>query len=78
MLFPRGGGSWSLNESLLDNVLFVENMNNFIKSQYDELKDENIYDDCMIWDLLKVGIRDNCVSFSRQLNVEEFTNQRIK
>ena len=75
--FLRGPGRWALNESLLDNDIFVESMNVFINVHYNELKRENIYDDCMLWDLLKVGIMDNCVLFSKQKKIEDFNTCNI-
>ena len=63
--FVRGKGVWIFNESLLFNQDFCKNMSDFIKNYYNELIEDQIFTNQEIWDLLKIGIRDECISFSR-------------
>ena len=63
--YQRGKGTWAFNDSLLDDDTFMHLMSEFIQEHYTYLKDEEEYSKNEIWDLLKVGIRDEVMAFSR-------------
>ena len=72
--FPRGPGTWRLNESLLDDEDFVNSMSSFITQHLKELNDDDEIPKGEVWDLLKIGIRDHCIAFSRNKNINSRNN----
>ena len=70
----KGKCLWKFNDSLLENDIFIENMAAFIVSSYQELLNQNCFSDSMLWDLLKIGIRDKCIAFVRNKKVSEQGN----
>ena len=63
--YLRGPSRWALNESLLDDDNFIDHMTHFIIDYNKELNMNPHFDKRLSWDLLKIGIRDECASFSR-------------
>ena len=63
--YLRGPGRWQMNESLLDCDSFIEHMSFFISEYNKELNMNPLFDKRLSWDLLKIGIRDECSSYSR-------------
>ena len=63
--YLRGPGRWQMNESLLDSTDFIEHMSVFITEYNNELNMNPLFDKRLSWDLLKIGIRDECSSYSR-------------
>ena len=66
--YPRGQGYFMFNDSLLDSEDFIKTMSSFIKKEYASLKSENEYTSNVIWDLIKVAIRDESMAFSKNKN----------
>lgn len=64
--FVRGPPRWHFNESLLDDEAFCDQLIKFIPSYYSEIAALGTTDDRIKWDLLKVAIRDECISFSKK------------
>ena len=75
--FPRGKGIWKLNESLLEDDFFVEKMSDFIQSHLKELEGDKDLTKGEVWDLLKIGIRDECIEYSRNKSVLERNNNNF-
>ena len=67
--YPRGRSLWKFNDSLLDSSVFVESLSLFINNHYEYLLNLNCFSEGMIWDLLKIAIRDECTAFVRNKNV---------
>ena len=65
--FPKGPGRWHFNESLLEDEAFLSHMESFITNFLSKPFPE--FDYRLTWDLLKVNIRDECISFSRHKNI---------
>ncbi|GFR74426.1 endonuclease domain of the non-LTR retrotransposon LINE-1 [Elysia marginata] len=62
--FPRGPSRWQFNASLLKSKDFVKHMNIFIPNFLED--PQNVDIDCRTkWELLKAGIRLECMYFSR-------------
>ena len=79
--FPKGPGRWQFNASLLDDDFFIEHMNLFITNFLSDIKKDIYIDKRLTWDLLKVGIRDECIAFSRQKRLNSnkvFLETKIK
>ena len=70
----RGPGYWRFNDLLLENRDFISDMTDFIVSYLNNLKSEKIFNHRLIWDLLKTGIRDRCLSFVRNRKIEEWVD----
>ena len=67
--YPRGQGYFMFNDSLLEDGEFIQTMSILIKEQYESLKLENEYSNNIIWDLIKIAIRDESMAFSTQKNI---------
>ena len=67
--YPTGPGRWIFNDSLLDIDSFLEHMKHFIKKFAKKIKKSPLFDKRLSWDLLKIGIRDECISFSREKRI---------
>ena len=76
-LFPRGPGRWQFNESLLDKDEFLNHMNNFLSIFISDLYSQEYLDKRMLWDLLMVGIKDECISFSRTLTLHKIDKNKL-
>ena len=63
--FPRARGFWKFPESLLNDDSFVNHMSLFITKHLRDLTEDNTLGHGNIWDLLKIGIRDECLAFSK-------------
>lgn len=72
--FPTGPSRWMFNEALLDDDLFMEHMRCFINNYITDTETNTLFDKRLTWDLLKIGIRDECMSFSRQKNLNSILN----
>ena len=72
--YPRGRSLWKFNDSLLLDASFIEIMSSFINNHYDHLLNMNCFSADMIWDLIKIGIRDECTAFVRNKNVADWSN----
>ena len=68
--FPRGQGFFHFNDSLLDDDIFIDSMSQYIQEQYMFLINEKEYSKTEIWDLLKIGIKDESMSFSRKKRLD--------
>lgn len=75
--FPRGKGLWQLNEELLDDNEFIQHMSQFIKDHYLSLKEENEYSNTIIWDLIKIAIRDESMAFSKEKKMSSFLEENM-
>ena len=79
--FRRGAGMWKFSDNLLDDEFFVETLSRYIQSYYDSLIEENVHSNNMIWDLIKIGIRDECIAYVRNKKVADIScelNAKIK
>ena len=79
--FPRGIGLWKFNDNLLEDDLFVEHLSSYILSYYESLLSKNVFSSNMIWDLVKIGIKDECIAYFRNKKVAEIgcdINRKIK
>ena len=63
----RGRGLWKFNNSLIENAEYVLQMKKFILDTSNELFNENILDDQVIWEYLKYNIRKYTIKFSKEL-----------
>ena len=63
----RGRGLWKFNNSLIENAEYVLQMKKFILDTLNELFNENILDDQVIWEYLKYNIRKYTIKFSKEL-----------
>ena len=64
----RGPGFWKFNNTLLDDLAFVEQLCNAIpayKNKYNYLTNKGLY-----WDMLKMEMRGFCVQYSKRKNRE--------
>ena len=68
--FPRGSGFWKLNTSHLDDPPFLNSMIEFITLYHRELADDPELSKGEVWELLKIGIRDECIAYSRIKKLE--------
>ena len=68
--YPTGPSTWHFNESLLDHDSFITHMRSFILKHIRDTNLEKEYDKRLSWDLLKIGIRDECMFFSRKKKLE--------
>ena len=76
--YPRGKGLWQFSDLLLDDDEFIASMNNFITKHYIFLKHEEEYSNNDIWDLLKIGIRDESMALSRNKKNQQSTEQHFQ
>ena len=63
----RGRGLWKFNYSLIENVEYVLQMKKFLLDTLNELFNENILGDQVIWEYLKYKIRKYIIKFSKEL-----------
>ena len=63
----RGRGLWKFNYSLIENVEYVLQMKKFLLDTLNELFNENILGDQVIWEYLKYKIRKYIIIFSKEL-----------
>ena len=70
----RGMGLWKMNDSLLEDSFFIESTSDFIINEFNRLTLLNCFTKRMIWDLLKIAIRDKCISFVRNKKVDEWSD----
>ena len=75
--FPRGPGRWQFNESLLDNNDFIVHMNSFLPKFILDLQSQEFLDKRLTFDLIKVGIRDECISFSRNIRLNKLSKNQL-
>ena len=76
--YPRGRSLWKLNESLLGEKKFKKEMSDFITEYYNELLNDNLSSQDL-WDVLKVGIRDKTIEYSRNKIIESInTNYNLE
>ena len=75
--FPRGKNVWCFNDSLLDDTDFILCMSQFIKDKYNSLKEEEEYSNNVIWDLLKISIREKSMAFSRKKRLEDSLSNEL-
>ena len=68
--FPRGQGIFHFNDSLLDDDIFMQSMSQYIQEQYIFLTDEKEYSKTEIWDLLKIGIKEESMAYSRKKRLD--------
>ena len=73
--FPKGPGRWHFNESLLDDDLFIEYMQNCIRNFLEKIP--SVYDHRLTWDVLHSHIKDNCISYSRNKNLNSPLNSLL-
>ena len=73
-MFQRGPGRYLFNESLIEDDTFVNHMNLVILKLKQELNQQTFLDKRMYWNLLKIGMKDECISFSRTKQVEKMNN----
>lgn len=67
----RGPYYWKFNDSLLHDIIFVQSMNTFIDNLLKEYVD---LDKQTKWDLYKVKIKEFCITFSKQKQMESKTH----
>ena len=60
----RGPGYWKFNNSLVNDKLFVSQMNSKIEDYFHETME--ISNPVIRWDFLKFKIRQFCISYSKQ------------
>ena len=75
--YPRGKGLWALNEELLENEEYTHFMAQFINDHYLSLKEENEYSNTVIWDLLKIAIRDESMAFSKEKRMSRVLDENL-
>ena len=75
--FPRGRNFWKFPEQLLDDGTFVNHMSIFITKHLRELSEDVTLGQGNIWDLLKIGIRDECLAFSRNKYINSWDNDNL-
>ena len=63
--------TWKFNDSLVDSGEFVTCMSRFITNTIIDLDQEQSFTNNDKWDLLKISIRDKCMSFVRNLKFDE-------
>ena len=63
----RGRGLWKFNNSLIENAEYVLQMKKFILDTLNELFNENILDDQVIWEYLKYNIRKYTIKIFKEL-----------
>jgi len=68
----RGPGYWKFNNSLLQDLNFVNQMNDVIEDYF--LENSNDDDFQMLWELLKLRIKDFCISYSTMKSIERKNN----
>jgi len=61
----RGPGSWKFNNSLLEDITFVNDLNDFIEISSVKLKNSHT-DPRLIWELLKIEIKSRTITFSKR------------
>ena len=61
----RGPGSWKFNNSLLEVITFVNDLNEFIDISSVKLKNSHT-DPRLIWELLKIEIKSRTITFSKR------------
>ena len=64
----RGPGYWKFNNSLVNNKLFVSQMNSKIEDYFHETME--ISNPVIRWDFLKLKLRQFCMSYSKQKSRE--------
>ena len=69
--YKRGPSTWKFNDSLVDSGEFVTCMSRFITNTIIDLDQEQSFTNNDKWDLLKISIRDKCMSFVRNLKFDE-------
>ena len=69
--YKRGPSTWKFNDSLVDSEEFVTCMSRFITNTIIDLDQEQSFTNNDKWDLLKISIRDKCMSFVRNLKFDE-------
>ena len=75
--FLRGRGLWKLNESVLEDESFLVAMSTFITKSLEDLTEDLTLSKGEIWDLLKIGIRDKCISFARDKKIDSWEDDDL-
>ena len=68
----KGPGYWKMNNSLLEDINYVNSMNNLIDSYVNTLEEGCDYQ--LQWELLKLKIKDFTINYSKNKNMERKNN----
>ena len=64
MTIPRGPGFWKFNNTLLNDEVYVAHIRELVPQIHD--KYSFVQDKQLFWELLKMEIRENSISFAKQ------------
>ena len=64
MMIPRGPGFWKFNNTLLNDEVYVAHIRELVPQIHD--KYSFVQDKQLFWELLKMEIRENSISFAKQ------------
>ena len=62
---------------MLENDSFLEAMSTFITKSLKDLTEDQTLSKGEIWDILKIGIRDKCISFASYMTFTRFYNASL-
>ena len=75
--FPRGPGYWKFNESNLEDQNFVDSMAIFINKYHNELLGKKELNKNEIWELLKIAIKEESISYSRNKAYNQTSSSKM-
>ena len=67
--FIRGPSRWQLNTSFLEEEDFIDHMTAFIPTYITNLSSTDNIDKQTQWDLLKIGIREECILYGKNKSI---------
>ena len=72
----RGSGFWKLNTSLLNEETYVNLMKETIRETQDEYKDDASVSPTLLWDMIKLKVRENLLSLLRKKKKRKTCNKQ--
>ena len=60
---PKGPGLWKLNISFLSEIEYVNKVKLIINETTPQYKDDNEFDDSLLWEMIKLKIRELSIKY---------------
>ena len=71
----KGPGLWKLNTSFLSDIIFVNEVKKVIKDTIDQNKENKNVDDSLLWEMIKMNIRESSIKYGARKKKYQKTKQ---
>ena len=74
---PKGPGLWKLNTSFLSEIEYVNKVKLIINETTQQYKDDNEVDDSLLWEMIKLKIRELPIKYGSYKKTQQKTKQML-